>query len=145
MTEFRNIPLTEVAVGRRVTVWAVEDGHQTWGQGGVVAAVDPQLVIRAGSAGVEHRFDRDKFTADEFRIEVEEPTDPRECVNYGPDCVGEVEWFDPSGRGRGAQRCAHHRDQRAAQYENSIEKYAHSDVAPDWFDPTYAGESWNDD
>ena len=31
------------------------------------------------------------------------------------------------------------------RYENSIERYADSDVPPDWFDPAAAGERWDDD
>jgi len=34
---------------------------------------------------------------------------------------------------------------RLERYENSIERYADSDVAPSWFDPSYAGERWNED
>jgi hypothetical protein len=29
--------------------------------------------------------------------------------------------------------------------ENSIERWADSDVPPPWFDPTFAGERWEDD
>lgn len=75
--------------------------------------------------------------------------EPLECVDsYRPDheCRGEVAYFDPSGRGRGAPRCDVSADERLARYEgDSLERYADSDVAPDWFDPTYAGERWSDD
>jgi hypothetical protein len=34
---------------------------------------------------------------------------------------------------------------RLERYEDSMEKYARSDVAPSWFDPADAGERWDDD
>lgn len=61
------------------------------------------------------------------------------------ECRGEVEYFSPDGRGSAPPRCQYHIEQRMERYENSIERYAHSDVAPAWFDPTLAGERWDDD
>lgn len=140
MTDIAEVKLDDLTLGQHVTVWETENGYRTWGQGGVVTALQPQLVITA--ANVPHRFDRAEVMS-RMLLEIEVPTDPRECVDYGDDCAGEVEYFDPSGRGRGVQRCAHHRDLRAERYETSIERYAHSTSAPSWFDPTYAGESWD--
>ena len=70
---------------------------------------------------------------------------PTDCLDYRGDdsCSGEVEYhsIDP-GRTRAFPRCAKHWLDRLDQYENSLEKYATSDVPPSWFDPTYAGETW---
>lgn len=69
--------------------------------------------------------------------------DASECLNYGDDCSGPVEYHTTGRSMRAWPRCAHHADQRHESYENSIERYADSDVAPGWFDPSYAGESWD--
>jgi hypothetical protein len=77
---------------------------------------------------------------------METTTSILECVNdYGyRDCRGTVEYRSVPG-GNAYPRCVAHFDARLRQYENSIERYANSDVAPSWFDPTIAGERWDDD
>ena len=67
-----------------------------------------------------------------------------ECMEFGSgDCAGEVGWhsLDP-GMTKAFPRCDYHWGVRLDRRENSIEKYANSDVAPGWFDPSYAGEEW---
>lgn len=140
MTDYVTIPLTEAKIGQTATVWRLENGNRSGGQGGTIFKLSPEVVMQVGAT--LHSFDTSRFGTD-FELEIERPTDPRECVNYGPDCRGEVDWFDPSGRGRSAQRCGHHQDVRAEQYKNSIERYADCATPPAWFDPTYAGESWD--
>lgn len=68
------------------------------------------------------------------------------CLEISDDCFGPVEYhsIDP-GRQRGFPRCARHWRLRVKRRENSIELYADSDVAPSWFDPSYAGERWDDE
>lgn len=71
-----------------------------------------------------------------------------ECLDARDDdpCAGPVEYHsvDP-GRQKAWPRCEKHWSKRLERRENSMEKYADSDVAPDWFDPSYAGERWNED
>ena len=68
-----------------------------------------------------------------------------ECMDARPDsrCVGPVEMhsIDP-GRTGAFPRCDRHWQERLDRRENSIERYETSDVAPSWFDPSYAGEEW---
>ncbi len=75
------------------------------------------------------------------------PTDAEECIDYDPDtCRGEVEPWNPGYGHRSFMRCRHHGEERIRRYEESeLERCAHSDVAPSWFDPTIAGERWDDD
>lgn len=78
-----------------------------------------------------------------------------ECVDSGNDteCEGEVmEYTSRSGATR-SFRCARHQDayevRMDAVYRDVQSRYPGFDVPgsspPDWFDPTYAGESWDDD
>jgi hypothetical protein len=62
------------------------------------------------------------------------------------DCQGEVEYhsFSP-GVQRAFPRCDKHWQERLDRRENSMERYADSSVAPSWFDPSYAGERWEED
>lgn len=62
------------------------------------------------------------------------------------DCRGPVEYHsvDP-GRARAFPRCDRHWGDRLHRRENSLERYENSDIAPAWFDPTAAGERWDDD
>lgn len=72
--------------------------------------------------------------------------EPVECLEESPECRGEIAFHsvDP-GRAAAFPRCEFHWEQRLDRRENSIEKYENSDVAPDWFDPAYAGEQWDED
>lgn len=62
----------------------------------------------------------------------------------GGECRGTVEYRAVPG-GSPVARCEGHFERRLERWENSIERYADSDCAPDWFDPDYAGERWDDD
>jgi hypothetical protein len=133
------VELDSLTIGQQITV-IHPDGISWWGQGGTVTALTPQLVITVPGVA-DHPYERSRFTG-ELSIEVEAPFPATDCVQFSTDCRGTVDWFDPSGRGRGALRCGHHADERARQYAGSIERYANSDVAPAWLDPSYAGETW---
>lgn len=73
--------------------------------------------------------------------------EPLECLDDRGEntCSGPIEYHSV-GRGNAFPRCDHHFNQRLHRYETSdLERYADSDIAPAWFDPTYAGERWSDD
>jgi len=68
-----------------------------------------------------------------------------DCFDHDSTCEGEVnEWASRSGITT-AVRCDHHQMQKEAKLDEIAQRYPDSDVAPNWFDPTYAGERWNDD
>lgn len=71
-----------------------------------------------------------------------------ECLEHGgpTPCQGEVNYhaIDP-GRTRAFPRCERHWIDRLERRETSMERYENCDVAPAWFDPTYAGERWDAD
>lgn len=71
--------------------------------------------------------------------------DADECLNFSEHCVGPVEYHAVGSSLKAWPRCDFHAEQREDQYENSLERYADSDIAPDWFDPADAGERWEDD
>ena len=75
-----------------------------------------------------------------------------DCLNYGDDCEGNVEYRMPlSGTGRSFPRCDHHWELRLKEQDEINEKYApNSDVPPSWFEPSYGGmneygERWDED
>ena len=77
---------------------------------------------------------------------MNDETHSAECLNWSEHCSGPVEMRHSGGmNGRSWPRCAFHGAKRLADRENSIEAWADSDVAPPWFDPTLAGERWDDD
>lgn len=67
------------------------------------------------------------------------------CLNENELCQGSVDFWSVGSSLRSWPRCDYHGMERLKQYENSIEKYADSPIAPSWFDPTAAGERWDDD
>lgn len=72
--------------------------------------------------------------------------EPMECMNKSPECAGAVEYrpAPPYGE-RSYRRCEFHQEKRWAQYEGSLEQEAQSPIPPAWFDPSYAGERWDED
>jgi hypothetical protein len=77
---------------------------------------------------------------------VEEAIDPSECLNFGADCGGAVEYRYPlSGTGKSFIRCDVHWDERLNVQAGIDRRYPDSPMPPSDFDPYYAGESWGDD
>lgn len=80
------------------------------------------------------------MTTNEFAL----PAD--ECINFGVECSGDVEYRMPlSGSGKSFPRCEGHWSERLDTEERLRSDYPDSSTPPSWFDPTYAGERWDDD
>jgi hypothetical protein len=67
------------------------------------------------------------------------------CLDGPANCAGPVEYVTTPDRrdGRAFPRCEFHFERRLDQAERNLELT--SDVAPSWFDPSYAGERWDED
>jgi hypothetical protein len=88
----------------------------------------------------------ERWTPTECSQSIDGDHHPARCLNHNEDCSGPVDlWWSGGSHGRSWPRCTYHGEQRQESYENSMERYADSDVIPDWFDPAYAGERWFDD
>ena len=67
-----------------------------------------------------------------------------ECLDaHVGDCSGDVEYhsIDP-GQERAHPRCDKHWGERLARHQELQQQGYLSDLAPAWFDPTFAGETW---
>lgn len=137
--------LDELQVGDEVTIWRLENGVHTWGQGGKLKSVEGSVVLAAPLQ--EYVYDLAQFDADSepirFVCEVEVPMPAEECLEYSDDCKGPVD-YHAIGNGRAFPRCAHHWSRRLDARATSMEAYAEVLNPPSWFDPTYAGESWDE-
>lgn len=117
------------------------------GQGGTLTETTPDAVFVTNPLGDEIRFER----GDIFEIELcdsdGDPVLDVECMeSHTGQCSGKVQYHsvDP-GRAKAWPRCQKHWSERLRRREGSLERYEHSDVAPSWFDPTAAGERWDDE
>jgi hypothetical protein len=75
-------------------------------------------------------------------------TDTIACLDrHDNACEGEVEYhMQPYPSTRSFPRCAHHWRLRCEVQEGIDRRYApNSDCPPEGFDPTIAGERWDDD
>jgi hypothetical protein len=70
--------------------------------------------------------------------------DPEECLEYGDDCQGPVEYRWPGVGEKHWPRCVYHGDRRIDNV-SELEIAAQSPLAPSWFDEADAGERWDDD
>lgn len=67
------------------------------------------------------------------------------CLDGPDDCDGDVEYREPlSGTGRSFPRCDHHWSIRLYRQEQVTQRYGGA-TAPAGFDPSYAGERWDED
>lgn len=89
----------------------------------------------------------DDITREEVNYTMTDTVTEVECLDdYGEGtCEGPVEFHTVGSSLRAFPRCTKHYGERLDRYENSLERYADSDVPPDWFDPAAAGERWDDD
>lgn len=70
--------------------------------------------------------------------------EPLRCLEHSDDCQGTVEYRMPlSGTGRAFPRCDYHWELRLDR-QQSLNEY-NSPTPPSWFDPSYAGEHWDED
>jgi hypothetical protein len=74
-------------------------------------------------------------------------TSEAECMNrHEGGCSGPVEYRMPlSGTGRSFPRCDGHWAERLDVQEGIDRRYPDSPFPPADFDPTYAGETWDND
>lgn len=69
-----------------------------------------------------------------------------DCLDHSAECGGEVEFRQPlSATGKSFPRCEFHWERRLDKQEEINQRYPDSPVAPADFDPTYAGESWDEE
>lgn len=74
-------------------------------------------------------------------------TDELSCLNrHEGGCQGEVSQH-PSLAGTGTliARCDRHYEKYVEADQELRAVYPDSPIAPSWFDPTYAGERWDDE
>lgn len=78
---------------------------------------------------------------------LKEVIEASECLDlHMGNCDGAPEYRYPlSGTGRSFVRCDRHWSERLDIQQGINRRYPDSSFAPSDFDPTYAGESWNDD
>lgn len=148
MPDLKVITIDEIAHnGQEITVHFMPDGNS--GRGGKVLDIcqDGRLgpVTLKMASGENRDMEWEIVDADIHHITTEVPVAAEECLDYGAgNCRGPVD-YHWTGGSRSWPRCDYHQEQRMKRREESIEKYADSDVAPSWFDPAAAGERWEDD
>jgi hypothetical protein len=73
--------------------------------------------------------------------------DAPECLDgLKSACAGEVEYRMPlSATGVSFPRCEKHWNERLDLQEKLNRDWPDSPIPPAWFDPTYAGERWNEE
>jgi hypothetical protein len=132
----QEVDLGELSADDPVTVWQ-RDGTARIGT--LAGLAGGKVQLRTPSGIVEVPVPEVK------RVTVLVGHRPEECLEYGTDCLGDVDLHWVGTSTKAWPRCQFHAARRQQRYEDSIERYADSDVPPDWFDPSVAGERWNED
>lgn len=68
-----------------------------------------------------------------------------ECMEGPNGCAGEVLYRWPGYGERTWPRCERHGEARVAREDEARERYPDGPCAPADFDPSYAGERWDED
>jgi hypothetical protein len=93
-----------------------------------------------------YTFDIESVPTDENGIFSTMPTD--RCLASDQSllpCAGDAEVrFSRSGY-TATIRCDRHETEHQDNLDHIANRYPDTESAPSWFDPTYAGERWNDD
>lgn len=78
---------------------------------------------------------------------MENTDDELKCLDRRDDnCTGTVQLRESlSGTGTRIPRCDGHWAKRLEKQEAHRKVYPDSPTPPDWFDPTVAGETWDED
>lgn len=92
----------------------------------------------------------DHISRRQIAMEDEEEDEPLVCLDDhdedGRHCSGPVEYrMALSGTGRSFPRCEKHWGLRLEEQDRINERYPDSPLPPSDFDPTYAGERWDED
>lgn len=139
-------------MGENVCIYYPAESDKTYsagscGQGGRITDFDGDSVTITNPLGTTFRFEH----ADIHRIELEHddgtPLLDDDCLDKSADCEGGVSYWNPGHGFRSWPRCDYHGRKRIERNADpySMAAYGNSDVVPDWFDPTMAGERWNED
>ena len=117
------------------------------GQGGRITDTDSDSITITNGIGTTFRFEH----GDIDRIELEHADgttqidDP--CLEASMSCEGKVGYWNPGYGFRSWPRCDYHGQLRIQEHQkgDSMARYADSDLTPEWFDPTLAGERWEEE
>lgn len=71
--------------------------------------------------------------------------DELRCLDSGPECVGPVEMRLNARTWTSLPRCEYHWEKRQDLQRRIDRNYPDSASPPPWFDPSAAGESWEED
>lgn len=149
MPNYREITRGEIMVGMSIEI-VFDNGA---GRGiDKVLSVDPDGTLRFVTGSAEHRkaFPSEQYSADTManrvrRIMVAEPIPLSECIEFGSDCAGPCDEHSSRSGLTSAIRCESHYRRHSDRMDAIDRRYPDSEFAPSWFDPAYAGESWNGD
>lgn len=132
------ITITEIAMGDNLVV-RPEFPESSWGQGGRVTAILPTgITMTCGGANHLVSLTTAQLTAGQITRETAFPAS--ECAEFSEECRGAVDY-----RYQGPLRCEGHWNARCDRMDRINRDFPDSPFAPSWFDPTYAGESWDGD
>lgn len=67
------------------------------------------------------------------------------CLNTSTECDGELQQRFTEALGTEIWECAYHADKSREWREQLRKRYPDSSTPPPWFDPTIAGEVWDED
>lgn len=120
-------------IGKEVVVW----DNNGCGQGGILLTATPEIIAVCGPLG-----DVSTFFAPHSSIQIEKSIPVEECLEYGSECRGEVD-YRSFGYGSTTIRCDYHWDKRIEIEDGIRERYP--DNPPSDWSPMDAGESWYED
>lgn len=109
-----------------------------------VTAVNPDgsLEFITGTAHVRDRYSAEELKGAVISVPVAIPLS--ECIEHSTECNGVADYHASQSGLTSAIRCDFHWIRHCERMEKMRRDYPDSPFAPSWFDPSYAGEVWDD-
>lgn len=142
MPNYSTLAVADLAIGQNIVV-ALHYPHSSASQGGEVTAItDDAVTLTCGTARIIVTFTLAQLSAG--RVQLETAYAATECAEYGVTCDGEVDEHVSRSGMTSTLRCEAHHYAHCDRLDAISRRYPDSPSAPGWFDPAYAGESWDE-
>jgi hypothetical protein len=140
MPNYVAINFSQIELGMELSLYWPGNG----GVGGTVEALSADgLTIVGGTARVVREYTVAQLLGANISQEV--AYDRSECIEFGDTCKGPVDDYSSRSGMTSAKRCDGHWFAHCDRLNAISRDYPDSPSAPSWFDPSYAGESWDED
>lgn len=138
----KEIEIDRADIKPGMTIWVMNPEFGSGSGGTVKTNSATEIVLTVGT--LIKTFPNETLSGMSFVQEVSYPRE--ECISFDTaECRGEVEEHSSRSGMTSALRCSFHWNEHNDKLDHISRDFPDSPMAPSWFDPSYAGETWNEE